>query len=319
MAVDVWHIVSRLANWLSCAWSYRTGKMNDAMPTSIALEPANICQLRCPECPVGQGIYRKKGAFLDLALLDKILDESAPYAHTIIFYFQGEPLLHAQLPEMIRRAKQKHFYTYLSTNLQAITPTLAHNLIAAGIDHIVASIDGITQASYETYRQGGSLDKAMQGLRLLQQEKKAQKKHVVLEWQCLKLATNEHEWQEIQERYKSLGADTLTFKTAQLYDYEHGNPLMPSQERDSRYKRIGDKYVLKKRMNRRCRRLFFNCVIDVHGNVLPCCYDKEGKYALGNIQENSLRDIWLSAKSKAFRKQIAQQKDLDICSNCGES
>ncbi len=307
------------------------GRREMGFPTFVSIEPANYCQLRCPECPVGKRMYGKEKQTLSPPLFARLLNENARYMHTVIFYFQGEPLLHKDLPTLIRMAKEHNLYTYLSTNLQSLTPELAHALIAAGIDRIVASIDGLSEASYQAYRQGGKLSKALQGLRLLHDEKVAQKAHTTIEWQCLRLRSNEHEWQEIRKRHKALGADILTFKTAQFYDYEHGNPLMPTNERYSRYKKQKDgTYILKSKRTifpplwgdkggAVCHRLFAGCVMDVSGNILPCCFDKAGKYAFGNLNQQSLADIWHGPKATAFRQSVCTARHtIDICRNCSE-
>ncbi len=311
--------------FLGCLmWGGRKG----GYPTFVSIEPANYCQLSCPECPVGKRMYEKEKQTLDKSLFARLLDENARYMHTVIFYFQGEPLLNKELPVLIKMAKKHKLYTYLSTNLQALTPAFAHELIAAGIDRVVASIDGLSEESYQAYRQGGKLSKALQGLRLLHEEKVAQKAHTIIEWQCLRLRTNEHEWKEICKQYKALGADILTFKTAQFYDYKHGNPLMPTDERYSRYKKQQDgTYTLKRNSPFRglgglragCHRLFAGCVMDVQGNILPCCFDKAGQYVFGNLNHQTLSEIWHSPKAIAFRQRVSKARHtIDICQNCSE-
>ncbi len=322
----------RIWNYLRCEVSYVLSRFGvyhfTHRPCFVSIEPANFCQLRCPECPVGLRMYEKEKQTLDVALFARLLEENARYMHTVIFYFQGEPLLNKELPTLIRMAKAHNLYTYLSTNLQVLTPELAHALIVSGIDRIVASIDGLSEESYQAYRQGGKLSKALQGLRLLHEAKVAQHAHTLIEWQCLRLRSNEHEWAEIRKQYKSLGADLLTFKTAQFYDFKHGNPLMPTDERYSRYKKQKDgTYKIKSawsifppRGDKRgasCHRLWSGCVMDVHGNILPCCFDKASKYAFGNLHTQSLADIWYNSRATTFRKHLlTNRQSIDICRNC---
>ncbi len=308
----------RIRNWIRCYYAYRRGKTKwNGYPTFVSVEPANYCQLRCPECPVGMRLYKKGAQTLDATLFSRLLEENADYMHTIIFYFQGEPLLNNNLPELIRIAKQYNLFTYLSTNLQTITPTLAKKLIAAGIDYIVCSIDGISEESYLVYRQGGSLKKALIGLQLLHEEKQRQKAQTIIEWQCLYLKTNEHEWEQIRATYKQLGADILTFKTAQFYDYKHGNPLMPTQEKYSRYYYVNGEYIPKQKKTNSCQRMYMGCVMDVQGNIVPCCFDKGSEHILGNIKENSLKSIWQGKRAQAFRQQVNSNRNaITICQNC---
>ncbi|MBO7501843.1 MAG: radical SAM protein, partial [Paludibacteraceae bacterium] len=195
-------------------------------PTFLSIEPANFCQLRCPQCPVGQsGGGKHPHALMPLELYRKLLKETCKWIHTIQFFFQGEPLLNPHLPEMIHEARKRHIYTIVSTNAQSLTPSLAHKLIAAGLNRIIVSVDGLTEESYAAYRKGGNLLRALDGLKYLREAKTELRQHTTIELQCLLLKSNEHEWDIFRRNYKKLGADRLTFKTAQFYDYADGNPL----------------------------------------------------------------------------------------------
>ena len=307
-------------------------------PTFVSVEPANYCQLHCPECPVGAGSSLQlppKGegltgvasntskTSLSLDSFRRILAEVGPWVHTMQFYWQGEPLLNKQLPEMIRLAHEAGLYTIVSTNAQALTEDMARQLYEAGLSRIIVSIDGFTQESYEAYRQGGKLDKALAGLR--------HRSAKLVELQVLRLRTNEHEWAWIEQHHRQLGADRLVFKTAQLYDYEHGHPLMPSDERYSRYtqgpdgvyrvkkRKRGNGAMLLRKWGNGCHRLWTGCVITVTGEVLPCCYDKGHEYPLGNLLQQDLRSIWYGEKANAFRKYYLQNAfDIAICRNCDQ-
>ena len=99
----------------------------------------------------------------------RTLSEVAKTAWTIQFYFQGEPLLNKHLPQMISEAHEAGLYTIVSTNAQAMTRELADELVGAGLDRIIISMDGLTEESYSAYRIGGSLEKTKQALRWLRQ------------------------------------------------------------------------------------------------------------------------------------------------------
>ena len=234
------------------------------------------------------------------------------------FYFQGEPLLNKELPEMIKAASKEGIYTIVSTNALAITPLLAEQLMKAGLSRIIVSIDGLSEESYCAYRVGGSLHKALEGLVTLHQAKLTTGSRSHIELQMLRLRSNENEWSTISQRYHKMGADSLTLKTAQFYDFEHGNPLMPSNEKYSRYAKGEDGlYHLKRKPSRSCKRLWTGCVITVSGEVLPCCYDKSAQFSFGNIFVQDIRAIWHGEKANRFRKLILQKRSRpSICQNC---
>ncbi len=291
------------------------------LPTFVSVEPANFCQLHCPECPVGAGVHKNGTKSKELLSLDKfkhILTQVQNSVHTIQFFFQGEPLLNPQLPDMVKLAQNAGIYTIVSTNALAITPLLAERIMNAGLSRIIVSIDGLSEESYSAYRVGGSLHKALEGLIALRNAKDSIGSSTHIELQMLRLRTNEHEWDTISQRYRKMGADSITLKTAQLYDYKNGNPLMPSDNRYSRYAIGKDGHYQPKRSPKcSCHRLWTGCVITVHGDVLPCCYDKSGAFSFGNIFEQPLADIWQGEKANRFRKSILGKRSKpSVCTNC---
>ena len=133
-------------------------------------------------------------------IFHRVLDNVKESAHTMQFYFQGEPLLNKQLPEMIAAAHQVGLYTIVSTNAQALNQPMAEALVKSGLSHVIVSIDGFSEESYAAYRVGGSLHKALEGLLFLRQAKDNWHSPIRIELQVLRLRSNEHEWQWIQRK-----------------------------------------------------------------------------------------------------------------------
>ena len=297
------------------------------LPTFVSIEPANYCQLRCPECPVGQRFtsgFQQKAQNMSWEMYMRIVSQVQSTAHTLQFYFQGEPLLNPLLPKMVEHARKAGLFTILSTNAQALNRLMAQELVKSGLNRIIVSIDGFSQESYAVYRVGGSLQRALDGLRFLKEAKAQYHSSICIELQVLRLRSNEHEWQWISRNYKSLGATRLVFKTAQLYDYQHGHPLMPSHSKYSRYRRNADgTYYLYRSWLRRhwinmpCYRLWSGCVVTTTGELLPCCYDKFGDYTFGSLTQQSIEDVWHSSKAKAFRQSVLDRNtNIPICQEC---
>ena len=317
---------SRALNALKCYGNYALSLFGlvriSHMPTFVSVEPAAVCQLRCPACPVGMKGERLKvkgERMMPLEVWHRTLAEIRETAMTIQFYFQGEPLLNKDLPVMIREAHEAGLYTIVSTNAQAMTQDLANELVRAGLDRIIVSMDGLTDESYNAYRVGGSLEKTKVAIRFLREAKEQSPityhQSPIIELQCLRLKTNEHEWAQLKRVYKSLGADRLTLKTAQLYDYANGHPLMPSNPRYSRYIQGPDGHFHRKAIGKTCLRVWSGCVITTNGDVLPCCYDKAHAHAYGNIMNAPLRELYSNDQAIAFRRAALHQQP-QICQEC---
>ena len=334
-AVSIRLLASRTLNQLRCWISYALSLFGVVrvrhLPTFVSVEPANFCQLRCPECPVGIASSPNRlspNRLMPLSIFERVLEQVQATAHTMQFYFQGEPLLNKQLPEMIAMAQKVGLYTIVSTNAQALNRSMAEALVKSGLNRIIVSIDGFSEESYAAYRVGGYLHKALEGLQHLADAKAQFHSRIRIELQVLRLKSNEHEWAWIKKNYKKLGATHLVFKTAQLYNFEHGHPLMPTNERYSRYRKTADgSYVHKNHSplalspyrliaSHPCLRLWSGCVITTSGDILPCCYDKDHRHALGNITTQSLSDIFHSKKANALRRCILKGHLPEMCKNC---
>lgn len=323
-------LASRAFNQLRCWTSYALSLCGVVcvrhLPTFVSVEPANFCQLRCPECPVGkrERAFSVASSFMPMPLFERVLSELQTAVHTMQFYFQGEPLLNRQLPEMIAKAHQVGLYTIVSTNAQSLTRSTAEALVKSGLNRIIVSIDGFSEESYAAYRVGGSLQRALEGLRQLSNAKAKYDSRIRIELQVLRLKTNEHEWQWIRKHYKKLGATHLVFKTAQLYDYEHGHALMPSQAKYSRYRltkdgtyRLHASWLRRHWVNTPCYRLWSGCVVTTTGQVLPCCYDKAAQHALGTLAQSTFADIWFGKKADDFRGSVLKKGNrIAICQSC---
>ena len=291
---------------------------SNASPSFISVEPYNFCQLQCPECPVSQRKATEK-AFINEKVYFKTIDELKYKLIHVIFYFQGEPLLNKKLPEMIQYAHKQRIFTSTSTNAQALNPEMAREIVLSGLDKLIISIDGSTQEVYEQYRVGGDHEKAISGVRNIV-EWKRQLKSITpfVEIQFVVFKTNEHQMREMKTLSKSLNADRLVFKTAQLYDFENGHKLLTSIDKYARYKKMANgKYAIKSKLQNRCWRMWSGSVLNANNDLVPCCFDKNSSHTFGNLKGNSFLSVWHNKKATDFRASILQnRKQYDMCRNC---
>ncbi len=308
--------------WSSFHLSRISGKaIQWGMPLSLSIEPTTACNLRCPECPSGLRSFTRPTGNLDIKLYQKVVDEMSSHLIYLNFYFQGEPFIHKLLPQMIKYADAKGIYTSTSSNGHFLNDDSARAIIDSGLKRLIISIDGTTQETYENYRKGGNLDKVVEGCKtLLKWRDKYGAKTPLIVFQFLVVKPNEHQIPEILRLGKSLGVDEVMLKTAQLYDFENGNPLMPENERYARYKRLENgKYAIKNSLDNQCWKLWHSTVITWDGRVVPCCFDKDAKYEMGKVSEESFQKIWRGDRYRNFRKQLMRgRKEIDICRNCSE-
>ncbi len=291
------------------------------VPFSISIEPTTACNLRCPECPSGLRSFSRPTGNLRSDFFRKTIDDLHRDLSFLIFYFQGEPYINPDFLDMVQYASQRGIYTITSTNGHFLNEENARKTIESGLDRLIISVDGSTQDVYEQYRKSGKLEVVLQGARnVVKWKKELKSKTPHLIFQFLVVRPNEHQIPEIYKLAEEIGIDEVRLKTAQIYDYAQGNPLIPKQDQYSRYRRQADgSYRIKNQLLNHCWKLWHACVITWDGVVVPCCFDKDAKYRMGNLQEQSLREVWQQQPYREFRQQLMKGRDkIDICTNCTE-
>jgi radical SAM protein with 4Fe4S-binding SPASM domain len=301
------------------------------MPISISIEPTTSCNLRCPECPSGLRSFTRETGMLEESFFRKTIDELHKDLLYLTFYFQGEPYLNPKFLEMVKYASKKNIYTSTSTNAHYLDDKNAKATVESGLNRLIISIDGTTQESYKSYRIGGDLEKVIEGTKnILSWKKKLKSKTPHIIFQFVVFRQNEHEIEEVKKLGKQLGVNEVKIKSAQIYDYESGNDRIPTQEELSRYKKNKDgKFEVKTlaplSLGRgvggevSCWKMWHSCVITWNGKIVPCCFDKDAKHQLGNLQEKTFKEIWFNGSYTNFRASLLKsRKEIDICKNCSE-
>jgi radical SAM protein with 4Fe4S-binding SPASM domain len=290
-------------------------------PFSVSFEPTTACNLRCPECPSGLRAFTRPTGSLQADLYREALDELAPDLLFLIFYFQGEPYIHPRFLDMVGEAKRKGIYTMTSTNGHFLDDARARATVESGLDRLIISVDGTTQETYAAYRVQGDLQEVLDGARRLVHWKKVLRSptpHIV--FQFLVVAPNEHQIPEIRRLAREIGVDEVKLKTAQVYDYRQGHPLIPSDLRYSRYlPGVDGTWSPRHVLANHCWKMWHSCVITWDGLVVPCCFDKDATHRLGDLRSSSFAEIWRGPQYMAFRRALLQGRDrIDICTNCTE-
>jgi radical SAM protein with 4Fe4S-binding SPASM domain len=290
-------------------------------PVAISIEPTTACNLKCPECPSGLRQFTRPTGNLKPDVNREILKQLGKHLQYINYYFQGEPFINPNFLDFVKQAREKKIYVLTSTNAHFIDAQVAQKVVKSGLNELIVSIDGTTQDTYSNYRIEGKLSKVLEGIEnIVKAKKKHKSNYPRVTLQFLVTQQNEHQIDEVKALQKSLGADGLNLKTIQVYDYENGNPLLPSNEKYSRYKKEKTgKFSLKNKMSNHCWRMWSTCVYTWDGKIVPCCFDKDAKHQMGTLLNSNFKSIWKSDIYNKFRQDIlTDRKGVDICGNCSE-
>lgn len=316
---------TKIINLIKVTFSYYASNMLKkqfrwGMPYSISVEPTTSCNLRCPECPVGSGTLLRSKGNIEFNLYKKIIDETGKYLLNLFLYFQGEPFLSKKIFELIEYAHKKKIFVSTSTNAHFLTKEKAEKTVKSGLDKLIVSMDGTSQNTYEQYRKNGDIETVKKSIKnIIEAKTKLKSRTPFVEVQFLVFSFNEHQIDEMKQFCKEQKVDKLSFKTAQIYNFEKNSKLLPKNEKFRRYKFENNEWNLKNKIKNRCFRLWNSVVITWNGDVLPCCFDKDAEFSFGNVENENVKELISNTKFKKFAKRVqTDRKSIDMCRNCVE-
>lgn len=292
-------------------------------PPLLMVEPTNICNLKCPMCPSGNGDMARARGKLDPENFKKIMDDVGKYIYQVQFWNQGEPFINKSFLDMVRYAKIKGVMTQTSTNGHFIrTDEMAEEVVSSGLDQIIFSMDGTNQKTYEKYRVGGNYNLVIETLgRLSRAKEKLNSKTPLIELQFLVFKHNQFEINNLIQIAQNNKVNRIAFKSVQVYSVDQAKEYLPDDAKLTRYNYGAETFKIKWEVKNWCKRLWMNSTINWDGSVSPCCFDKDAEYAFDNIFDNqaTFSDIWRNQKYMKFRKAVMKnRKSIEMCTNCTE-
>lgn len=284
-------LIVRACSWLQTELVY--GK-----PLTAIFEMSSRCNLKCTLCNTGAlknefpGVERGNMTFKTFSAgLDKLL----PEMESILLYNWGEPFYNKDLNKCIEYATSKGVETQISTNMMLYKPEDGTALIRGGLTRLIVSCDGLTQQSYEKYRQGGNLEKVTANTKdLIAQKKSMGSSFPRIIMQFIVFKHNEHEREAFKAFWEKEGADEVSFismsyvsrqgrEVAQKLDFVPSDPAFQPFHPYGRMTRCGEFYG--------------HVTIDWNGDWYTCCFPSGMKeYKLGNLVSDDFWSVWNGEK-----------------------
>jgi len=209
--------IGNLWKLLQCAG--RANPMISAYPIVANISPANLCNLRCPECGVGNGEQILSPESMSLSTYRAVMKELGPRLFALELFRYGEPLLHRDILEMIEIAWRKYgVLVKVSTNFSMdLSDAFLRGLVRSGLTTLIVAADDIEQERYEQYRIRGEVRTVIRNVENLARIKKELRSRTpIIRWQSLIFNFNESRRRVIEKRVKDLGVDEFTFLPSYL-------------------------------------------------------------------------------------------------------
>ena len=286
----IWNYFPRL-NWVT------------NFPTHVDIEISSLCNMSCPMCYTLTEIFneRVKKQFMGFSLYKKIIDECVKNkVYSIRISLRGEPFIHPDVIEMIKYAKEQGIKEISSlTNLLALDEKKFRQLVIYGMDWLTISFDGLGE-TYEKIRRPANFEESYRKVKEFKKIKdELRSKKPVLRIQTI--------WPAIKdspdEFYAKFSPYVEQIVINTLVDYLHND-----NDKEIVY---NDDFV--------CPVLWQRFIIGSDGRVLLCSYDEMGKEILGDVNVQSIKEIWNGKRLNSMRKLQKERnayKRLEVCKEC---
>lgn len=283
-------------------------------PLDINLEVTNFCPLKCVFCP-NRKIKRNKKT-MSLLLFEKICDDyySIGGGAMGISSMQSDIFSDSLLAERLAILKKysDKFHIHTTTNLIS-SHKFDENIIKNFLEtfsFIEISLGGVEKEEYERMYGVDAFDIFKKQLELFR--KIIDDNNLDIK---VSLAIRTHQKKEIvktaefQELKSLFGISDIKDKFFSWYGQIEQDELPQGAE----LLVANNKGKIKD-----CVVPFATMSINTDGTVLGCgCIDWESRYPVGDITQNSIKEIWNSPKCIAFRESFSQGKMPCICTTCG--
>ncbi len=237
---------------------------------------------------------------LDIAL--KIIDEFAKKGGLAIkFCYLGETLLYPHLSFLIDYSKKKGIIdTIVSTNGSLLTKKKSKELINAGLDFIILSVDSCDHETYSKIRVGGNLDvvkKNIINLYNLKQIYKSEIPHVQI--------------QAIRMNYNKEEMDSGEYE-------EFWKPFVDMIRINLNCSDFNNMKIIKETPEFSCPSVFRRMTVRENGNISVCSGKRDKNKILGHFPEMSLEEAWNGKKFYIIRKYMRNHKShlINFCKTC---
>lgn len=276
-------------------------------PEIEGIEITNICNFRCSMCTINY-MTRKKEV-MSFEKFKKYVDQLYPSNDYLYYHFIGDPLVNPDVSRMISYVKSKGHKTGLLTNGGLLTEEKSKEIIEAGLDALGISFE-IVERTFNKTRRGGNFQQVkMNILNFLNIKKKIRSGKPKVEIHSITFPNCEKEvkqatkfWQGKVDVVHNRLLHSWAGDIPQIVEFFQNSGMLSNSKNGMRI----------------CRFPWLTMIILVDGRVIPCCVDYDAKYVVGDLNKESLKEIWNGKKMVALRKALLEgrKEEIELCSKC---
>ena len=279
-------------------------KINTSFPLYLLVEPTSICNLRCIMCFQIDKTFGSEKSFMgrmDLSLFKKVIDQAYDGGtKAITLASRGDPTLNKDLSSMLEYMKGKFLEIKLNTNGILLTDDLSRSILKNEVTDLVFSIDSYERNNYEEIRKKAKFEKVVNNIKRFMEirDKEFPNHRTTVRVSGVKV-DNKQDKQKFNQFW------------GQLVDY---NVLVDLQERWDTY----NNSVLPNEVLLPCGDLFERMYVWWDGKVNPCDVDYKSTLAVGDVNQNTIKEIWNGpAYTELREKHLNNERNkYSVCAKC---
>ena len=282
-------------------------------PSVVYIEPTNVCNANCIFCP--RHTMTRPTGYMSLTLYRRLIEQIAALGPSEIRLFHyGEPMLHSELPDMVRIAREHGLQARFQTNGLRMERDMIHRLLDAGMTYIGVSVNGLTAAAYEAVRPGLSFSQLVKNLTrlrtLIDEAPGACHIHLNAHADRADISEDDPDLRAYKKQWFHV-ADSLSVSGIRLYDgvstLQGGSVISTLEARCEQYP-----------VELHCTEPFDRLVIKWDGRVSPCCVDHDARMIIGDATRETIVDIWNSTHLNKLQNDFRNKTytDWPLCEHC---
>lgn len=301
--------MSGIARSIYAKW---INKFND-FPTHFQIQTINACNGNCIMCPYTKKRKHYMSNYLFKKIIKEISENSKPGSF-LTLALQNEPFLDKDLINKVMLIKRYgNIPVGIITNGSLLNQKVVLRLESANIDEIIVSLDTINKERFKIIRPGLDFDKIIENIYLLKGSDLRDKTKIGF------IIQNENymEIKSFSNFWKSKGVKVdircVTNRGGALKHFDKLRANMTFNDTTNKY---FDSCV--NSFFNFCPNPFYRFNILSDGKIIQCCNDWVHKDIIGNLKENSIKEIWGANILKTYRALhlSGQAYRINLCKNC---
>ncbi len=264
------------------------------VPTYIQIETTIKCNATCWFCPQHNSL--RSPNYMEEKIWKKIIDESRGLGATYRPFILNEPFADKRMPDIVRYIKQDPTAKVeFNTNASMLTPKVTDQLLEIGVDIMRFSIDGLYRSTFDESR-GISYDHVYQHVKYFLAANRAMGNKTSTEVRMINLPDTEQEQIEFKDYWSQHQPGNIIFTNLYQYPWEGQTQSLPLP----------------------CLKIANEMHFYVDGKATLCCWDTKGRQIVGDINTQSVLDIWNGTELARCRTLLdhGQRDQLDLCQRC---